>query len=79
MLDRVDRGGEAAVLVGRRVVRLGPLAVSLVDACAEWTLDEDLAALLVARHGAPPEGTSPLESTRDALRDLAAEGLVDLD
>jgi hypothetical protein len=77
-VDRVDRDGEAAVLVDRRVVRLSPLAVTLVDACTEWADERDLAEALVARFGPPPEGTSPLESTRAALRELAAQGLVDL-
>jgi hypothetical protein len=78
VLDRVDRDGEAAVLVDRRVVRLSPLAVALVDACPDWVPDDELAAVLVARFGQPQDAGSALESTRAALRDLAAQGLVDL-
>jgi hypothetical protein len=78
VVDRVDRDGEAVVLVGRQVVRLSPLAVCLVDACIDWAQDRELAAELVRRFGEPPE-TDPLESTRSALRDLAAQELVDLD
>jgi hypothetical protein len=77
--DRVDRDDEAVVLVDRRVVRLSPLAVALVDACgAGWAEDADLAEALVSRFGMPPGGGSPLEATRAALRDLADEGVVDL-
>ena len=79
VLDRVDRNGEAAVLVERRVVRLSPLAVALVDRCADWAEEGDLAVELVRRFGEPPDGTSALQATRGALQDLAAEGLVDLD
>jgi len=79
VLDRVDRSGEAVVLVGRRVVRLSPLAVSLLDGCEDWTSDVTLAGALVARFGPPPGGQTPLESTRVALRDLEAEGLVECD
>jgi hypothetical protein len=78
----VDRCGESVVLVDRRVVRLSPLAVTLLDlldARDEWALDHELAGELVDRFGVPPEGRTPLESTRTALRDLEAEGLVDLD
>ncbi len=79
MLDRVDRAGEAVVLVGRRVVRLSPLAVSLLDGCEDWTADVTLASALVAQFGTPPGGQTPLESTQAALRDLEAEGLVECD
>ena len=85
MLDRVDRCGESVVLVDRRVVRLSPLAVTLLDlldlldAHDGWVPDHELAGGLVARFGTPPEGHLPLESTRTALRDLQGEGLVDLE
>jgi hypothetical protein len=76
--DRVDRDGEAVVLVDRRVVRLSPLAVALLAACDDWAADQELADQLVSRFGVPPDGLAPLESTRAALLDLESQGLVDL-
>jgi hypothetical protein len=66
------------VLVDRQVVRLSGLAVALLDGCAGWTDEDALAAQLVNRFGEPSDGASPLERTRTALSDLAAQGLVDL-
>lgn len=78
VLDRVDRQGEAVVLVGRDVVRLSPLAVELVDHCAEWTDTSELARAVVARFGPPPEGVDPTAATVDALTALQDQGLVEL-
>jgi hypothetical protein len=76
--DRVDRQGEAVVLVDREVVRLSPLAVELVDRCAEWTDESDLAGAVVARFGPPPEGVDPTLATVEALRALHDRGVVEL-
>lgn len=78
VLDRVDRQGQAVVLVDRDVVRLSPLAVELVDRCAEWTEESDLTLAMVARFGPPPEGVDPTVATVAALRALHDRGLVDL-
>lgn len=66
------------VLVDRDVVRLSPLAVELVDRCAEWTEESDLTLAMVARFGPPPEGVDPTVATVAALRALHDRGLVDL-
>ena len=75
--DRVDREGEAVVLVGDRAVRLSAVATAVVDACPDWTHVDDLAARLVARFG-PPPGADAARATRAVLAELAREGLVDL-
>jgi hypothetical protein len=75
--DRVDREGEAVVLVGDRAVRLSAVATAVVDACPDWTHADDLAARLVARFG-PPPGADAARATRAVLAELAREGLVDL-
>lgn len=76
--DRVDRDGEAVVLLGRGVVRLSALGTTLLDACAEWTTSDELTEVLVRAFGSPPAGQDPAEGTRAALRSLASQGLVEL-
>ncbi|WP_195908194.1 hypothetical protein [Nostocoides sp. HKS02] len=78
MLDRVDREGEAVVLVDRQVVHLSALAVVLLDACADWTEVSQLVEVAVARCGPTPEGVDPREATAAALSELHDQGLVDL-
>lgn len=75
--DRVDRDGEALVLVGDRAVRLSAVATAVVDACPDWTDVDDLAARLVSRFG-PPPGADAAPVTRAVLTELAQEGLVEL-
>lgn len=76
-VDHLVRDGESVALVGRRVVRLSPLATALLAACTGWEDAPTLAARLEARFGAPPAGSS-LAATEAALRDLRDEGLVEL-
>lgn len=75
--DRLDRDGEAVVLVADRAVRLSAVATVVVDACADWTDADDLAARLVSHFG-PPPGTDAARATRAVLAELARQGLVDL-
>ncbi|NYG07550.1 hypothetical protein BJ986_002037 [Phycicoccus badiiscoriae] len=77
--DRVDRDGEAVVLVGREVVRLSALATTLVDSCVEWTGAAELVDVLLAVFGPTPEGVDAVVATDVALRTLATQGLVELD
>ena len=78
VLDRVDRDGEAVVLLGRQVVRLSPLAAAVLDACEEWRGVEELAGQLVAQFGDPPSGDARSMTTA-ALTELRDQGLVELD
>ena len=78
-LDRVDRDGEAVLLVGREVVRLSALATTLLDSCPDWTPVSELVDVLLATYGPTPEGVDPAAATDAALRTLAAQGLVELD
>lgn len=78
VLDRVDRDGEAVVLVGRQVVRLSLLAAAVLDACGDWRALDDLAGELVAQFGDPPSGDAR-SVTAAALTDLRDQGLVELD
>jgi hypothetical protein len=76
--DRIDRHGEAVVLVGREVVRLSPLAVELVDRCSDWTDDSDLTQAALDRFGPPPEGVDPRAATLEALTALRDRGVLEL-
>jgi hypothetical protein len=76
--DRIDRHGEAVVLVGREVVRLSPLAVELVDRCSDWTDDGDLTQAALDRFGPPPEGVDPRAATLEALTALRDRGVLEL-
>jgi hypothetical protein len=78
-VDRVDRDGEAVLLVGREVVRLSALATTLLDSCPDWTPVSALVDLLVTAFGPTPEGVDPGAATEAALRTLASQGLVELD
>ena len=77
--DRVDRDGEAVLLVGREVVRLSALATTLLDSCLDWTPASELVDVLLATFGPAPDGVDAVVSTDVALRTLAAQGLVELD
>ena len=68
--ERLDRDGEALALVGTDVVRLSPVAVAVLDACAQWTDPAELVPALVARFG-PPDGDAEaaVQSVLDALVD----------
>ena len=76
--DRVDRDGEAVLLVGREVVRLSALATTLVDSCPDWTPVSELVDVLLAAFGPTPEGVDPAAATEVALRTLANQGLLEL-
>ena len=78
VLDRVDRDGEAVVLVARQVVRLSQLATAVVDACREWRDLQELSEELVAQFGDPPVGDAR-SVTAAALTELRDQGLVELD
>lgn len=75
--DRVDRDGEAVVLVGHTVVRLSPLATRLLDLCAGWTDVGLLAEQLVAELGPPPDGAEAREVVESAAVALVALGLLE--
>lgn len=76
--DRVDRDGEAVLLVGREVVRLSALATTLIDSCPDWTPVSELAEVLLTAFGPTPEGVDPVAATDLALRTLADQGLLEL-
>jgi hypothetical protein len=77
--DRIERDGESVVLIGREVIRLSALATVLLDSCADWTDDADLADRLLARLGPAPDGVDAEAATVSALNALHEQGLVDLD
>ena len=76
--DRIDRDGEAVVLVDRQVVRISPLAVVLMDRCSEWTDVGELTQAALDRFGPPPEGVDPSATTLDALTALCDQGVLEL-
>jgi hypothetical protein len=79
LVDEYVEDGEAAVFVNGRVVVLSPLATHLLGLVADdWTDLAPLSEFLVAAFGAPPAGRSATHTTAEALRTLAAEGLVEI-
>lgn len=79
-LDWYVDGDESAVMVGANVVVLSALASALLEAVAPdgWTAVAEVVVALREEFG-DPVGTSAEAATADALRDLAAEGVVELD
>lgn len=76
--DRIDRDGEAVVLVDRQVVRLSPLAVVLMDCCSDWTDVGDLTQAALDRFGPPPVEVDPRVATLEALTALRDQGVLEL-
>jgi hypothetical protein len=76
--DRVDRDGEAVLLVDRTVVRVSALATLLVDSCPDWTPVPELVEVLLGEFGPTPQGVDPVAATEAALRTLQDQGLVEL-
>lgn len=75
--DWVEEDGEAAVLVGEKVLVLSALATALLrhlhpDRATELT---DLAASLAREFGEPPDG-SRVDATLRAVEQLADLGLI---
>ncbi|WP_277499731.1 MULTISPECIES: hypothetical protein [unclassified Nocardioides] len=70
---------ETAVMVDATVLVLSPLAGVLVELVGDdgWVPVATVAAGLVERFGAPPDGDA-LAGTRTALADLAEQGVVEL-
>lgn len=76
--DRVDRDGEAVVLVGADVVRLSALACAVLALCRDWTDSQAVTRELVARFGPPPDGTDPGQAALVTLTTLRDSGLLEL-
>lgn len=77
--DEVVRDGESVVLMGRQVIRLSWIGTTLLELSDHWQCAEELAVGLIERYGEPPDGSDPILMTEAALRDLRAQGLVELD
>lgn len=76
-LDEYVEGGESAVLVGDRVFVLSELATTILAEVGDGVVDAlDLADVLLATYGAPPDGTDIARATEAALQILAEQGLV---
>lgn len=81
LLDVYADGDACAVMVASTVVVLSPLATAVLEllpAGAPWAPVSEVVAGLVERFGAPGDA-SPHDATLGVLRDLAAQGVVDLD
>lgn len=77
-IDVLFEGGESLVLLPPdRVVRLSAIATTLYEATATSTSTNDLAALVVARHGTPPDGGMGAALQR-ILDDLVDGGVLGL-
>ncbi len=76
--DRVDRDGEAVVLVGDRVVRLSALACAVLALCADWADSRSVTAAVLATFGPPPDGADPEEAVLATLRALQDGGVLEL-
>jgi hypothetical protein len=76
--DRVDRDGEAVVLVGDDVVRLSVLACTLLDLCGDWVDTTTLTRELLSIFGQPPGGGDAAAAAEAALLTLRDKGLVEI-
>lgn len=75
--DEFTEDGEAAVFVDDKVMVLSPLATHLLGLVGyDWTELPTLAGGLVDAFGEPPAGQSAAEATSNALRTMAAQGIV---
>lgn len=79
ILDQVSEDGESVVLVGNSVVRLSALATALLADMSEWTESRVLAQSMSKVFGPPPPDTAALDVVETAIRELAAQGLVEHD
>lgn len=78
-LDEYAEGGESAVLVGDRVLVLSELATTILAAIGDETVSIDVvAAVLEEAFGAPPDGTDLPGATAAAVRELVAQGLLEI-
>jgi len=78
-LDEYVEGGESAVLVGDRVFVLSELATTILAATGDETVPVDVvAAVLEEAFGAPPDGTDLSAATAAAVRELVAQGLLEI-
>jgi hypothetical protein len=80
VMDRyVGTDGRSVLLVGHRVVLLSEIATALLEALGDvWTDLVAVAAVLEDRFGAP-DGTSVIAATDGVARQLAEQGLVQID
>jgi hypothetical protein len=78
-LDEYVEGGESAVLVDDQVFVLSQLGTTILAAVGDSVVEVDeVAAVLGQTYGAPPDGTDLVDATVDALRELAALGLIEM-
>ncbi|RYU13680.1 hypothetical protein [Nocardioides iriomotensis] len=67
------------MLIDGRVLVLSPLATRLLALIGEgWTDVDGLAASLAAAVGPPTDGRSAEKATADLVRELAADGVVEV-
>lgn len=77
--DVYVEGDEAVVFVGGNVVALSALATTALLAIDERGSDSaTIAARLVHRFGAPPEGVDALEMAESTLRALAEQSIIEV-
>jgi hypothetical protein len=78
-VDEYVEDGEAAVLIDDRIVVLSPLATAIVTAVGgDWVEVQDLVTDLGRVFGPPPGGTTVVDATEGAVRELADEGVVEI-
>ncbi|RLV47655.1 hypothetical protein D9V37_15960 [Nocardioides mangrovicus] len=77
VVDQLDRDGERLVLLPERAVRLVGLAPALLDLSRDWTDVARLVEQLEERFGVPAAGEAA-DLVREAVDDLAAQGLIEL-
>jgi hypothetical protein len=79
VLDEYVEDGVAAVFVDQQVVVVSELATELLHLIPEGGAElEALADGLVETFGPPPAGGDGLAATRNVVKELAEQGLVDV-
>jgi hypothetical protein len=77
VLDEYVEDGDAALFVDGRVIALSALATRVLHVVGEDVMGvEQVAQALVDAFGPPPDGGAAMGETLDAVRQLAALGLL---
>ncbi|MFV0451016.1 MAG: hypothetical protein ACK5LS_02040 [Propioniciclava sp.] len=75
VVDRYERDGRVLLLFPNQLIEPGPVAAAIADLAADGIEFDDLVLALVARLGAPGEG-SARELVRTCVEELAAHGML---
>lgn len=76
--DVLERDGDTVMLMDGRLMRLSPIGAAAWSLCRDWTSLEALARSLGDEFGVPADADL-LQTTRDLVASLEAQGLLECD